>query len=160
MAAKSISYYSELSSPSLFFPHRRYFLVLSRLTLHLCFSLVNKKTGWVGLEDSGLLDIYLGSEHPDADNGLDITLVLENADEKDRESFFKLKKVDVDISGFDIKIRQSAHPIRNWLAQGAVRSFMEIKIKEVVSQKLFSSHFSAKTDQFALRFPSFYFSFS
>ena len=90
----------------------------------------------VGLEDSGLLDIYLGSEHPDADNGLDITLVLENADEQDRESFFKLKRVDVEIDGFEIGIRESAHPIRNWLARGAVRSFMEIKIKQVVSYLL------------------------
>jgi len=97
---------------------------------------INKKSGWVGLEDSGLLDIYLGSEHPDADNGLDVTLVLENADEDDRESFFKLRKVDVDITGFDIAIRQSAHPIRNWLARGAVRSFMEIKVKEVLEEQI------------------------
>ncbi|GAA6024258.1 hypothetical protein JCM11491_006377 [Sporobolomyces phaffii] len=115
MAAKSISYY------------------------------INKKTGWIGLEDSGLLDIYLGSEHPDADNGLDVTLVLENAEESDRESFFKLKKVDVDISGFDIRIRQSAHPIRNWFAQSAVRGFMEVKIKEVLEEQI--AHGFAQLDK-------------
>ncbi|GAA5930367.1 uncharacterized protein JCM15063_004786 [Sporobolomyces koalae] len=106
---------------------------------------INKKTGWVGLEDSGLLDIYLGSEHPDADNGLDVTLVLENANEADRESFFKLKRVDVDISGFEIAIRQSSHPIRNWLARGAVRSFMEVKIKEVLEEQI--AHGFAQLDR-------------
>ncbi|GAA5912574.1 uncharacterized protein JCM6883_005309, partial [Sporobolomyces salmoneus] len=115
MAAKSISYY------------------------------INKKSGWVGLEDSGLLDIYLGSENPDADDGLDVTLVLENAEEQDRESFFKLKKVDVEIHGFEIGIRQSQHPIRNWLARGAVRSFMEIKIKEVLEEQI--AHGFAQLDK-------------
>lgn len=110
-----------------------------------CLLAVNKKTGWVGLEDSGLLDIYLGSEQPDADDGLDITLVLENADESDRESFFKLKKVDVEIHGFDIGIRQSAHPIRNWLARGAVRTFMEAKIKEVLEEQI--AHGFAELDK-------------
>lgn len=115
MAAKSISYY------------------------------INKKSGWVGLEDSGLLDIYLGSESADADDGLDVTLVLENADERDRESFFKLKKVDVEINGFDIGIRQSAHPIRNWLARGAVRAFLEAKVKEVLEEQI--AHGFAELDK-------------
>ncbi|GAA6064020.1 hypothetical protein JCM10212_005503 [Sporobolomyces blumeae] len=115
MAAKSISYY------------------------------INKKTGWIGLEDSGLLDIYLGSEAADADDGLDVTLILENAHEDDRESFFKLKKVDVEINGFDIGIRQSAHPIRNWLARGAVRSFMEVKVKEVLEEQI--AHAFAELDK-------------
>ncbi|GAA5971347.1 hypothetical protein JCM3765_007011 [Sporobolomyces pararoseus] len=113
---------------------------------------INKKTGWVGLEDSGLLDIYLGSEHPDADNGLDVTLVLENAQEEDRESFFKLKRVDVEIDGFEIGIRESAHPIRNWLARSAVRSFMEVKIKQVLEEQI--AHGFAQLDKslFALQY--------
>ncbi|GAA5926641.1 hypothetical protein JCM1841_003190 [Sporobolomyces salmonicolor] len=97
---------------------------------------VAKKTGWIGLEDSGLLDVYIGSQDPKADDGLDVTLILENAHDADRESFFRLKKVEVNIEGFDIGIRQSSHPIRNWLARGALRSYMEVKVKEVLEEQI------------------------
>ncbi|GAA5902285.1 hypothetical protein JCM5296_003972 [Sporobolomyces johnsonii] len=97
---------------------------------------IAKKTGWIGLEDSGLLDVFIGSQDPKADDGLDVTLILENAHDDDRESFFRLKKVEVNIEGFDIGIRQSSHPIRNWLARGALRSYMELKVKEVLEEQI------------------------
>ncbi|GAA5872596.1 hypothetical protein JCM1840_004849 [Sporobolomyces johnsonii] len=97
---------------------------------------IAKKTGWIGLEDSGLLDVFIGSQDPKADDGLDVTLILENAHDEDRESFFRLKKVEVNIEGFDIGIRQSSHPIRNWLARGALRSYMELKVKEVLEEQI------------------------
>jgi hypothetical protein len=86
---------------------------------------VHKKTGWLALEDSGLLDVFIGSEGENAEDGLDMTLTVENADEDDRETFFVLKKVDVKIDGFSIKVHDSKHPFTNWLARGAVRSYLE-----------------------------------
>jgi hypothetical protein len=97
---------------------------------------VNVKKHWLGLEDSGMLDVYLGSANdPKADNGVDCTLVVSNATEDDRESFFKLEKVEVSIDGFNIRIRQSQSPVRAWFAQTAVRGFLEAKIKEAVSPR-------------------------
>ncbi|GAA5865650.1 hypothetical protein JCM8547_007676, partial [Rhodosporidiobolus lusitaniae] len=96
---------------------------------------VKKKTGWIGLEDSGLLDIFIGdAKNPKAEDGLDVTLVLSNATEEDAESYFKLEKVNVDLTGFSLGIRNSTHPIRNWLARGAVATFMEQKVKEALEE--------------------------
>lgn len=94
---------------------------------------MHKKTGWIGVEDAGLLDIFIGSADDDkAQDGLDVTLVLSNAQDSDRESFFKLDKVDVHLENFDINIRQSSNPIRSWLAKNALRGYIELKVKEVV----------------------------
>ncbi|BGP35560.1 hypothetical protein JCM10296v2_007401 [Rhodotorula toruloides] len=98
---------------------------------------ISIKRHWLGLEDSGLLDIYIGNpDDPKADDGLDATLTVSNATEEDRESFFKLEKVDVSLENFNIGIRQSSHPIRNWFARGAVRAFMEVKVKEVLEEQI------------------------
>ncbi|GAA6013470.1 hypothetical protein JCM10207_008861 [Rhodosporidiobolus poonsookiae] len=98
---------------------------------------IKKKTGWIGLEDSGLLDIYIGTPNdPKAEDGLDVTLVLSNATEDDRESFFKLERVDVNIDNFSIGIRNSTHPIRNWFARGAVSAFLQEKTKEVLEEQI------------------------
>ncbi|KWU45594.1 Proteophosphoglycan ppg4 [Rhodotorula sp. JG-1b] len=108
---------------------------------------VNVKKHWLGLEDSGMLDVYLGSANdPKADNGVDCTLVVSNATEDDRESFFKLEKVDVSIEGFNLRIRQSQSPVRAWFAQTAVRGFLEAKIKEALEEQ-FASAFQALDKQ-------------
>ncbi|GAA5830171.1 hypothetical protein JCM11251_006906 [Rhodosporidiobolus azoricus] len=98
---------------------------------------IKKKTGWIGLEDSGLLDIYIGdAKNPKAEDGLDVTLTLANATEDDREAFFKLERVDVNIENFHINVRRSQHPITNWLARGAISSFLEAKTKEVLEEQI------------------------
>ncbi|GAA6038844.1 hypothetical protein JCM8097_002924 [Rhodosporidiobolus ruineniae] len=98
---------------------------------------IQKKTGWIGLEDYGFLDIFIGdAKNPKAEDGLDVTLTLSNATEDDREAFFKLEKVDVNLEGFSIGIRGSQHPIRNWLARGAVATFLEAKVKEVLEEQI------------------------
>ncbi|KAM0789677.1 hypothetical protein ACM66B_006539 [Microbotryomycetes sp. NB124-2] len=95
---------------------------------------VHKKTGWVGLEDYGLLDVWIG--HQGSDDGLDVTLTVENADEHDRESYFKLKKVDVDVSGFRIRLHDTGHPIRNFFVQPAVRGYLEKQFTAVLEEQI------------------------
>jgi hypothetical protein len=68
---------------------------------------VNKKTGWIGIEDYGLLDIDIGHPGPHADDGLDVTLTVENAKDEDRETFFKLNKVECSIEGFKVRVHNS-----------------------------------------------------
>lgn len=111
---------------------------------------VHKKTGWIGVEDAGLLDIFIGSADDDkAQDGLDVTLVLSNAQDSDRESFFKLDKVDVHLENFDINIRQSSNPIRSWLAKNALRGYIELKVKEVIEEQV-SAAFKALDKQLYL----------
>lgn len=85
------------------------------------------------IQDSGLLDIYVGSQNKDADDGLDVTLTVENAGDEDEESFFVLKKVQVAMTGFDICIHGSQHPLTNWLARGSLRGYLEVQLISAVS---------------------------
>lgn len=55
---------------------------------------VHSKAGW-GFKDAGLLSLDLSNE------GLCFDVALESADEEDRESFFKVKTVNVDLDTFD-----------------------------------------------------------
>lgn len=94
---------------------------------------INKKTGWIGLKDAGLLDIFVGSERDDAEDGLDITISLEKADEKDIESYFVVKDVKVEVAGFNIRVHHSQHFIRNFFARPALRSYLESSFVSAVS---------------------------
>lgn len=64
------------------------------------------------------------------------TITVENAEEEDRETFFKVQKVDVAIDGFALNIHDSQHYIRNWFARPALRGYIEKRFVEVVSRSL------------------------
>jgi len=66
---------------------------------------VKKKQGFPSLEDQGVADIFLGG------SGLSFTLRMSTPDKKDRQNFFKIDKVDVDVKNFNIKLRQSHHKL-------------------------------------------------
>lgn len=53
--------------------------------------------------DQGILDIFLGG------TGLSFTLKISTAEGKDRQNFFKVDSVHVDIKKFKLKIKQSKH---------------------------------------------------
>lgn len=98
---------------------------------------INKKTGWIGLEDSGLIDIKVGTPNDEhAQDGLEFTLKIENAKTDDNESYFVLKKVDVDVSNFQLKIHDSQSPVRAWFGQSAVRAAAEHLLKEGLEQQI------------------------
>jgi len=98
---------------------------------------INKKTGWIGLEDSGLIDLKIGTPNNEhATDGLAICLTIENAKNDDNESYFVLKKVDVDVTNFSLKIHGSQSPVRAWLGQSAVRAAAEHLLKEGLEQQI------------------------
>lgn len=80
----------------------------------------SKKSGWVQFEDSGLLDIEFGPR------GIDFDVTLENATDDDRETFFVVKNVDVNITGFDYQIRQNQKWLATWLAKAPMRAFLRV----------------------------------
>lgn len=84
----------------------------------------------------GLLDIDIGTQRANAEDGLDVTITIENASEDDRETFFKVNKVEVAVEGFAIRIHDSQHPVRNWLAKPALRSYLETSFISVVRPSL------------------------
>ncbi|KAH8599707.1 hypothetical protein B0O99DRAFT_649676 [Bisporella sp. PMI_857] len=66
---------------------------------------VKRKQGFPSISDLGVADILLGG------SGLSFKLKLSTADKNDRQNFFKIDKVDVDVKNFNIKLKQSKHKL-------------------------------------------------
>lgn len=66
---------------------------------------VNKKQGFPSIKDTGIMDIFLGG------TGLSFKIAMETADKADRQHFFKINKVDVDMKSLTIKMKQSKHKL-------------------------------------------------
>jgi hypothetical protein len=66
---------------------------------------VKKKKGFPSINDIGVADIFMGGE------GLSFKIKAETADPKDRQNFFKIDKVNVDIKNVNIKLKKSKHKI-------------------------------------------------
>lgn len=61
---------------------------------------------------------------------------VDNAKEFDRESFFVLQSVEVDVTGFNINIHHSQHPIRNFFARPALRTYIEARFVEILESQI------------------------
>merc|ERR1712072_385623 len=66
---------------------------------------IKKKQGFPSLTDTGVADIFLGG------TGLSFKMKMSTAEKKDRQNFFKVDKVDVDVKNFNIKLKQSKHKV-------------------------------------------------
>jgi hypothetical protein len=100
---------------------------------------LKKKEGFPSITDIGVLDIFLGG------SGFSFKMKLSTADENDRQNFFKVDKVDVDVKNLKIKIKQSRHKFLFSLAksmaiktlrpaiQKATEKFIKDKIHELDS---------------------------
>jgi len=86
-----------------------------------------------GYEDSGLLDIDL------VNRGLSFDVELENASGDDRETFFKVKKVNVDLSSLNYSVSQSDHWILNSLLKPFARPFINMAIDKALEAQIKSS---------------------
>lgn len=66
---------------------------------------VKRKQGSPKLTDQGVADIFLGG------TGFSFKIKMSTADKSDRQNFFKVDKVDVDVKNFNIKLKQSRHKL-------------------------------------------------
>jgi hypothetical protein len=66
---------------------------------------VKRKQGFPSLSDTGVADIILPGD------GFSFKIKMSSADKKDRENFFKIDKVDVDVKHLDIKLVKSNHKL-------------------------------------------------
>ena len=64
---------------------------------------VNKKQGFPSLKDTGVMDIFMGG------TGFSFKIAMETADKSDRQHFFKINTVSVEIKSLTIKLKQSKH---------------------------------------------------
>ncbi|KHJ34492.1 hypothetical protein EV44_g6503 [Erysiphe necator] len=108
---------------------------------------LKKKKGFPSIHDTGVVDIFLGG------SGFSFTIKMSTSDSKDRENFFKVDKVDVDIKNFKIKIKKSQHklllviskPILLKVIRPALQKALEFKILEN-ARRLDSLLFKIKLD--------------
>lgn len=80
---------------------------------------LSKKTGFMPFEDAGLLALKFGPK------GISFDVTLENADEDDRETFFTVKDVEINMSGFDFSIYKNQHWFASWFATPVIRALVK-----------------------------------
>ena len=97
---------------------------------------VKRKQGTPKITDRGLADIYLGG------SGFSFKIKLSTAEKSDRQNFFKVDSVDVDVKNFNIKLKQSKHkvlfglfkPFMLKVLRPALQKAIEKQIKDQVHQ--------------------------
>lgn len=89
---------------------------------------VKKKQGFPGLTDTGVADIYLGG------NGFSFKIKLSTADKTDRQNFFKVDKVDVDVKNFNIKLQKSNHKLLFGLAKPLMLKVLRPALQKVLEK--------------------------
>ncbi|CDZ97340.1 hypothetical protein [Phaffia rhodozyma] len=99
---------------------------------------VNKKSGFPTFEDEGLLEIAFDNK------GIAFDVTLENAGEDDREQFFIVKDVDVDISDFTYSISKNS----SWLlyfsrpfVSGLLRKNLKASLEHQITEYLKDADF-------------------
>lgn len=91
---------------------------------------VKKKQGFPGITDKGVMDVFLGG------SGLSFKVALETADASDKQHFFKIKKVDVDIKNINIKLKQSNHKLLFALVKPLLFKVLRPVIQKVVEKQI------------------------
>ncbi|KAI7110890.1 hypothetical protein KC337_g19227, partial [Hortaea werneckii] len=66
---------------------------------------IKKKEGFPSITDKGLMDVFLGG------TGLSFKVAMETADKGDKEHFFKINNVTVDVQNMSLKLKQSNHKL-------------------------------------------------
>ncbi|RPA92756.1 hypothetical protein L873DRAFT_1817174 [Choiromyces venosus 120613-1] len=93
---------------------------------------IKKKQGFPSITDTGVADIFLGGD------GFNFKLQLATASKLDRARFFKVERVDVNMSTLKIKLKQSNHktlfaifkPILMGIMKPAITKVLEKQIRD------------------------------
>ncbi|KAI6708492.1 hypothetical protein PZA11_003112 [Diplocarpon coronariae] len=97
---------------------------------------VKKKKGVPTLTDTGIADVFLGG------TGLSFKVKLSTAEKEDRQNFFKVNEVAVDVKNFNIKLKQSKHkilfaigkPVMLKVMRPALQKALEKVIKDKINE--------------------------
>ncbi|KAH7419465.1 hypothetical protein BKA64DRAFT_650890 [Cadophora sp. MPI-SDFR-AT-0126] len=98
---------------------------------------IKKKQGFPSITDTGVADIFLGG------TGLSFKMKMSTAEKKDRQNFFKVDKVDVDVKNFNIKLKQSKHKVLF-----AIGKPMMLKVMRPALQKALEKVIKDKFNEF------------
>ncbi|KAI0481320.1 hypothetical protein GGR56DRAFT_629789 [Xylariaceae sp. FL0804] len=97
---------------------------------------VKRKEGFPAITDSGVANLFMGGD------GLSFRMKLSTADPKDRQHFFKVEKVDVDVKNLQVKLVKSNHkvlfglfkPMMLKVLRPAIQKTAEKQIKDQFNQ--------------------------
>ena len=91
---------------------------------------VKRKKGFPTLQDTGVCDIFMGGQ------GLSFKIAAETTSSTDRQHFFKISKVDVDIKNVNIKMKRSNHKILFALAKPILLRALRPGIQKVLEKHI------------------------
>jgi hypothetical protein len=91
---------------------------------------VKKKQGFPSVTDQGVMDIILAGE------GFGFTLKMSSADKKDSQNFFKVDKVDVNISNMKLKVKKSKHKLLFAIAKPIALKAMRPAIQKAAEKAI------------------------
>lgn len=123
MDLRDVAYYVRTARPLL----ARDMLILAQ---------VKKKEGFPGITDKGVMDVFLGG------TGLSFKVAMETADKTDKQHFFKIGKVNVELKNLNIKLKQSNHkllfglfkPLLFKVLRPVIQKAVEKQIRDSVTQ--------------------------
>lgn len=91
---------------------------------------VKKKEGFPSITDKGVMDVFLGG------SGLSFKVAMETADKSDKQHFFKINTITVDIQNMNIKVKQSNHKLLFAIAKPIMLKVLRPVIQKVVEKQI------------------------
>lgn len=97
---------------------------------------IKKKQGFPSITDTGLMDIFLGG------TGFSFKIAMATADATDRQHFFKVDTVTVDVKNLNVKLKKSKFkllfglfkPLLFGIIRPAITKLLEKQIRDYVTQ--------------------------
>ena len=89
---------------------------------------IKRKQGSPKLTDQGVADIFLGG------SGFSFKIKASTAEKSDKQNFFKIDKVDVDVKNFNIKLKQSKYKLIFGLFKSVMLKFMRPALQKVLEK--------------------------
>ena len=91
---------------------------------------IHKKEGFPSVKDKGIMDIFMGGE------GFSFKMALETADKSDRQHFFKVTSVKVDIKNLKLKLKKSNHKLLFNIFKPTLMSVVKPALTKVIEKQL------------------------
>lgn len=91
---------------------------------------IKRKQGFPSITDTGVVDILLPGD------GFSFKMKVCTAHKKDRENYFKVEKVDVDVKGLNFKVKQSSHKLLFALVKPLALKFMRKPLQMAVEKAI------------------------
>ncbi|KAI9671435.1 MAG: hypothetical protein M1831_004344 [Alyxoria varia] len=91
---------------------------------------IKKKQGFPSITDKGVMDIFLGG------TGFSFKAAMETADKKDKNHFFKVNNVTVDVKNMKIKVKQSNYKLLFSIVKPLLLRVMKPILQKVISAQI------------------------